>query len=173
MNPLDASEKLPLALVEILNPVYENYVKALEAKQNPPSCQEQFLPQIEHSRIVDILNAAGQSQSSMSDSLPIGIRVIFACDEGFHMNGECVAECNANGQWVTQKEGVCLRKCNAPSIPRDMNLENSTNNVFIVGHRAKLNCSGGLTMKGQPYIECLPTGMWTNVTMKIIIEKIQ
>ncbi|XP_059610984.1 sushi, von Willebrand factor type A, EGF and pentraxin domain-containing protein 1-like [Phlebotomus argentipes] len=168
---LDVSEKLPLALVQLLEPIYENYRKSIlettESRTNTTSCPEQFLPQIEHSRIVGIHSSSGESVSNLFN-FATGTRIAFECENGFHMSGEFVAECRADGKWAT-KEGVCLRKCEIPSIPANMNLENSTQHIFIVGQRVKLNCLGRRAT-GDPFIECLSTGMWSNVQLQCALD---
>ncbi|GAB0087495.1 sushi, von Willebrand factor type A, EGF and pentraxin domain-containing protein 1 [Sergentomyia squamirostris] len=164
---LDISEKLPLAIVKILQPVYEDYVKRNQGQE----CLEQLLPQIDNSRIVGIYKSSGEIVSNLA-SFPIGSRVMFQCESDFHMVGDFMAECSEGGVWTT-REGVCLRKCKIPSTLLNINFETTPEDVFHSGHRIKLECSQGFapatTQYGdEAYIECLPTGMWSNVELECI-----
>ncbi|MEE6459030.1 hypothetical protein FKM82_000515 [Ascaphus truei] len=97
-------------------------------------------------------------------NLTVGSLVEYQCHNGYHLDGEPLAECTTIGNW-SHLVPVCKpNPCPVPFvIPENAGL---TETEFYVGQKVSIKCQKGYQLQGQGVITCNADETWTNTRAK-------
>ena len=88
----------------------------------------------------------------------VGTRRQYQCETGYALIGNPNIECLPTGQW--SKVDVACSLCgNTPPVHHG----SCGGGDHFVGTRRQYECEAGYALIGNPYIECLPSGLWSKV----------
>ncbi|XP_058813281.1 uncharacterized protein LOC131677461 [Topomyia yanbarensis] len=146
-----------------------------EEKRTPTySCRLNSLPDPPiDSKIIAIENSALTLQTAdlrieklrkRTETVSIGVRMIYECNTGFTMKGPGYVECSKEGQWSYLDsfcEGVL---CEQPPFPPGMVIaDSSKDSQYYYDDEIEYNCLEGYAMQGHPIIKCSVDGKWSPV----------
>lgn len=86
----------------------------------------------------------------------------FACMEGYNLIGPEEITCQASGQWSEDAPHCEVIHCSA-LVPDTIHLHMSTQNRTY-GTRVYFSCPTGFKLAGPPFVNCLKTGNWSDIT---------
>ncbi|XP_071482925.1 scavenger receptor cysteine-rich domain-containing protein DMBT1-like [Diadema antillarum] len=89
-----------------------------------------------------------------------GSTCVFACDDGFQLNGPSSRECDAFGSW-SQYQPVCEAVRCPPVLPPSFGMMTCTNGAGL-GSVCTSRCGFGHRLIGTNVTECVAEGRWTN-----------
>ncbi|XP_078301352.1 CUB and sushi domain-containing protein 1 isoform X1 [Panthera onca] len=89
-----------------------------------------------------------------------GAQVVLSCSPGYYLEGQRLAQCQANGTWSLGDERPRCRviSCGSLSFPPN---GNKIGTLTVYGATAIFTCNTGYTLVGSHVRECLANGLWS------------
>ncbi|XP_031635123.1 sushi, von Willebrand factor type A, EGF and pentraxin domain-containing protein 1-like isoform X2 [Contarinia nasturtii] len=156
---------------EILNAISSQMktTTSSESEANEESCQLEALPEIPSNSYFSEIKLDNETLFNTPDRLyligPMSVRTraYVMCKDGFKAksNQPYYFECNENLKWNGSQIECKAVTCGTPILNElSFNSRNSKNH-YAYGQKLQLKCNPGYELKGEPYVQCLATGMWS------------
>ena len=88
-----------------------------------------------------------------------GAQLRFSCGDDYNLKGETRLQCEANGKWTRARTECEIIKCPAPRAPNGGRVSGYN---YEVHRRVEYSCLPGHMLVGDPVLECLRSGDWSN-----------
>ncbi|WAR08657.1 CSMD3-like protein [Mya arenaria] len=85
----------------------------------------------------------------------------YECDSGYDLQGAQSVTCTAAATWSAPRPTCAIKDCGALTAPQDGTVDASAGTTF--GASAVFSCNTGYQAIGTTTLECLDTGVWSDV----------
>ncbi|XP_044056186.1 complement factor H-like isoform X2 [Siniperca chuatsi] len=98
-----------------------------------------------------------------NETMKIGHKLWFRCDDQYALEGSDGTECLQTGQWNAPFP-TCHEKCNVTGVPANVRITTYVpNNQLRKGQNLRFACrKRGDTLRGRASVECLANGQWSD-----------
>ncbi|XP_056401850.1 complement component C7 [Hyla sarda] len=89
----------------------------------------------------------------------VGERIIYACNSGFTVVGNPIAECTDDRQWQVNAMQCQRILCSSPDLPSNIKAAPKKSS-YEIGDKLKLSCPPALDLDGSDVIQCTSSLTW-------------